>query len=152
MKRRTGEQIMSAVNPSQIFSMNLDTIEQEKDEYLERFKPEEYNTIKNFMVTQKVIQLYRLALEELGSRDTSTGEYGFIELTGTNGERFSSNYHYMYDVGCGEMYVTEDNVVFVIDSKYQKYYRNYIEKTREFPHLSKKIWEKGLILPKNLVK
>lgn len=143
MKRKTGEQIMSAVKPNQIFSMNPDTIEQEKDEYLEQFKPQEYNTIKNFMVTQKVIQLYRQALSELGDRRTSTDadSYGHLELTGMNGEAFSADYQYQYNEGPSKTYVTEGNIVLVFEQKYKKYYQNYIDKAQSFPHMNEHVWE-----------
>ena len=46
MKLKSAEAILSASKPRDIFTMNLDTLEQEKEEYLEAFKPQKYNTIK----------------------------------------------------------------------------------------------------------
>ena len=42
MKRKSEREIMSATRPEDIFTMQLDVIEQEKNEYIERFKPTEY--------------------------------------------------------------------------------------------------------------
>ena len=49
MKRKSVEEILSASKPSDIFTMNADTIEREKDEYIERFKPKDYSQIKNLI-------------------------------------------------------------------------------------------------------
>ena len=41
-------EIMTAVSPSDIFTMNVDTIEEEKERLLSCFKPKAYSNIKNF--------------------------------------------------------------------------------------------------------
>lgn len=141
MKRKSAEEIIAASKPRDIFTMNADTIEQEKDEYIERFKPQEYSAIKNFVVTQKIILLYRQALFELGEcGGEGDTQYSFT-IRSKDGKEYVINSHYAYDIKIGKMYVTEKNVVFVIPDKYKKYYENYIEKTKSFPMLNKKAWE-----------
>ena len=141
MKRKSDKDIMSASKPRDIFTMNADTLEQEKEEYLEQFKPEAYGTIKNFLVTQKVILLYREALSELSGKNINHSD---LELTVANpyGKTYKFLCNYVYDIKIGKMYVTENNIVFVIDKKYKKYYENYIEKTGQIPKLNKETWGK----------
>lgn len=137
MMRKSEEAIMSASNPRDIFSMNPETIEQEKDEYINRFKPEAYSTIKNFMIAQKVTLLYRQALSELGNNEYN--EYS-LNITNLHGETRRYECHYIYDIKLGKMYVTEDFIIFIINKKYKSYYENYISKTKKFPKFDKKLW------------
>lgn len=128
MKRKTAEEILSASKPRDIFTMNPDTIEQEKDEYIEAFRPQDYSTIKNFMVTQKVILLYRQALDELGdSRAGENARYSFT-IRAKNQSTYELHANYVHKAKIGDMYVTEKNVVFVIPPKNRMYYENYVEK------------------------
>lgn len=142
MKRKSADEIMAASRPRDIFTMNPDTIEQEKDEYIEQFRPGDYNTIQNFLVTQKVVLLYRQALEELkeGGNSSRESQYSFT-IHAQNGKSFRVEAHYVYDIKLGKMYVTEKNVVFVIPPEKRKYYENYVEKTARFPILNKNVWE-----------
>lgn len=142
MERKIEEKIMSASRPEDIFSMNPDTIEQEKEEYIERFKPQSYSTIKNFVITQKVITLYRRALlkfDNMDNEELSNLSLYISEMTGCMDYHFEC--HYVYDIRIGKMYVTENKVIFVIDKEYKKYYENYIEKTKKFPKVNKDVWE-----------
>lgn len=142
MKRKSADEILSASKPKDIFTMNPDTIEQEKDEYIERFKPQDYSTIKNFMATQKVVLLYRQALEELKDRnEREENRYSFT-IHSKNGSKYEVHAEYVYEIKIGKMYVTEKNVVFVITPKNKSYYENYIEKTVKFTKLDTKSWEK----------
>ena len=140
MKRKSAEEILSASRPGDIFTMNPDTIEQEKDEYIERFKPQDYRTIENFMVTQKVILLYRQALAEFddGRANENTPYSRTIHLK--NGTICEIHADYVYEAKIGNMYVTEENVVFVIPNKNKSYYENYIEKTERFTRIASKDW------------
>lgn len=149
MKRKSAEEIMSASHPRDIFTMNADTIEQEKDEYIEVFKPQAYSTIKNFLVTQKVILLYRQALSELGKSDGDGVPVTSITITAPNGKTYEFDCHYEYDIKLGKMYVTESNIVFVIKEKSKKYYDNYIAKTKRYLKLDKEVWKRiEYMLPK----
>lgn len=67
--KRCEQEIRAATKPSDIFSMDLNTIEQEKDEYLEAFKPKKYHTIENFIITRKVLILYDKAIIELNQHN-----------------------------------------------------------------------------------
>lgn len=141
MKQKSAEAILSASKPRDIFTMNANTLEQEKEEYLEAFKPQQYNTIKNFMVTQNVILLYRQALSEISEFDSSDETKYFFTIRSSDGKTYEVNAHYVYDIKLGKMYVTENKVIFIIPPKNRIYYENYIEKTRRFPKFNKDIWE-----------
>ncbi|MBE5821620.1 MAG: hypothetical protein E7311_03405 [Clostridiales bacterium] len=138
MKRNANE-IMSAKKPSDIFSMNPDTIEQEKDDYIEQFKPKAYNTIQNFLIQQQVTLLYRQALNEFKKGGKISLDTSSIVLTDISGNTIEFCYNYTSNMKIGTMYVTDKNVLFVINSKYEKYYKNYISKTKHFPKLDKKM-------------
>lgn len=141
MKRKSADEVLSASKPRDIFTMNPDTIEQEKDEYIERFKPQDYSTIKNFMATQKVILLYRQALEELEEANAREATRYSLTIRSKNGSEYEVHADYVYEAKIGKTYVTEKNVVFVISPKYKSYYENYIEKTSRFTRLDIKSWE-----------
>ena len=140
MKRITEEAILNASRPSDIFSMNADTIEQEKEEYLERFKPKAYSSIKNFILQQHIIMLYRQALNQLGN-DSDENSDTLLSITDLSGKTSQYYCHYTYDIKIGKMYVTEKNIIYVINSEHKKYYDNYIEKTKKFPKLDKDVWK-----------
>lgn len=141
MKRKSADEILSASKPRDIFTMNPDTIEQEKDEYIMRFKPQDYSTIENFMVTQKVILLYRQALDELDdSRVSEEIRYSFT-IYSKSGKTYEVHADYAYKAKIGDMYVTEKNVVFVIPPKNKRYYENYIEKAVSYPKLNEDAWK-----------
>ena len=131
MKRKSVDEILSASKPSDIFTMNADTIEQEKDEYIERFKPKDYNLIKNFMATQKVILLYRQALIELEEdNEKETREY-FFTIHSKDGKKYEVQAYSVYDIKIGKMYVTENNIVFIISNKNKKNYEIYIKENKK---------------------
>ncbi len=142
MKRKSDKEIMSASRPQEIFSMNPDTLEQEKEEYLEEYKPQAYSTIKNFLVTQKVITLYREALEEISESGKENNSFSEINLTiaDKHGKTYEFSYHYVYDVKLGKMYVAENNIIFVIDAKNKQYYENYVRKVTDIPKINSKTW------------
>lgn len=142
MKRKSDKEIMSASRPQEIFSMNPDTLEQEKEEYLEEYKPQAYSTIKNFLVTQKVITLYREALEEISGNGKKYNPFSEFTLTiaDKHGERYEFSYQYAYDMKLGKMYVTQSNIIFVIDAKNKQYYENYVEKVTNIPKINSKTW------------
>ena len=71
MKIISENDILNATKPSDIFSMDINILESEKDKFIERFKPISYNKVKNFTIMQKVILLYRQALFELQEDDDS---------------------------------------------------------------------------------
>ena len=142
MKRKTESEILSASRPSDIFTMDPEIIEQEKEEYIERFKPQAYCTIRNFMITQKVILLYRQALSQLDSINNEEFSDLLLTITDTHGNTYQYDCHYVYDIGLGKMHITENHIIFVIKQKYKKYYENYVDKTKHFPKLNKKIWER----------
>ena len=142
MKLKTEEAIMSATVPSELFTMDKDVIEDEYDEYVEAFKPTAYNTIRNFVVTQKITLLYRKALSQLnGMTKNSVGDY-ILVLKDENGCELSYEYQYLYDIKLGKMYVTEKDIIFLVDSKHKKYYENYIAKAGNIPKLNKNVWSR----------
>ena len=139
MKRKSEQEIMAATKPVDIFTMDIDVLEQEKDEYINRFKPQAYNTVKNFVVTQKVILLYRQALSILSDREGNSLECS-LTVIDKAGNRYDFDVHYSYDIKVCKMYVTEQNVIFVIDESKKMYYENYISKTCKFPKFNKAMW------------
>lgn len=140
MKRKSEQEIMAANRPRDIFSMNLETIEQEKEEYLEAFKPKEYRTIENFVITRKVILLYNEAIAELKS-SAKKSEYQTVCIESTSGKKYKIRYSNSSSFRLGDMYVTEQYVIYVVDKKYEKYYKNYIEKTQHYSKPDKDIWK-----------
>ena len=65
MKRKSEKEIMSAICPEDIFTMDIELIEQEKENYIMDFKPKDYCAIKNYTITRKVLLLYNQAIERL---------------------------------------------------------------------------------------
>lgn len=140
MKRRSEQEIRAANKPRDIFSMNLETIEQEKEEYLEAFKPREYRTIENFVITRKVLLLYNEAIVELNS-NTKKIEYQTICVESKSGKKYKIRYNNSSSFRIGEMYVTEQYIIYIVEGQYEKYYKNYIEKTQHYSKPDKDIWE-----------
>ena len=140
MNLRSEEQILNATVPSDIFTMDTDTIKRQYDEYIEHFKPEAYNTIRNFVITQKITILYRKAVNQLANNE-GISEYNLL-LTDKEGQTLSYEADYVYDIKLGKMYVTEENIIFLVERKYKKYYENYIAKTKKIPKLNKDVWER----------
>ena len=50
MKRKSEQEIMVASRPEDIFTMDLDVITEEKEAYLEAFKPKEYPKVLTFYI------------------------------------------------------------------------------------------------------
>ena len=137
MKFASEREILLANKPSEIFSMNLDTLEDEKEKYVELFKPTEYNQIKNFTITKKIILLYRQAREIL-----ETGRVNYIGNLPIGIPDKFSHYHYdEYKTKLGSTYVSEKYVIYLIKNEYESYYRNYIEKTETYPKIDRKTWD-----------
>lgn len=141
MKLKTAEAIMQASHPSELFTMNVDTLEREYQQYVEYFKPKDYNTIRNFVVTQKVTLLYRNALSILDNTKVNHDDYS-ITIIPKGGEAETYEYHYSYDIKLGNMYVNENEIIFVIRQQYKKYYENYIDKAINIPKLNKDVWSR----------
>lgn len=142
MKRVNEDAIMSATKPEDIFTLNADIIEQEMEEYIKRFKLKPYSKIRDFMLTQKVKLLYHQALSMLGEKGNQLISDLSLDITNASSkETYHYDCYYVYDIKIGKMYVCEDFVIFVISSKNEKYYKNYIRKTQKFPKLNKEIWE-----------
>ena len=148
MLLKSEDVVMKAMHPSQVFSMNLDTLEEEREAYLTKFKPAAYSTIKNFILTQRITLLYREAIEILKNNNSSSYYICFEDTQGQ--KRYEGKYHYSYDIKFGTMYVTDKNIVFYVLGKYEKYYENFLEKTRKFPKLDKDNWEKVMYMLPNV--
>ena len=117
MKRKTEQQIMSAQRPEEIFTMDLEIIEEEKQEYLERFKPAEYRTIQNFMVTRKVKLFYDEAIAKIND---GWNEYKLC-IYSKSGEKYNIHFTNHSPFKLGEMYLTNDYIIYEVDEKYEKY-------------------------------
>lgn len=140
MKRMSEQEIMSASKPEDIFSMRLETIEQEKEEYLERFKPKEYRSIQNFVITKRVIMLYNQAISELKNQDNNDLNLGMMCIKSVAGEEYKIHYISNSGFKLGEMYLTAQYVIYIVRSSYKKYYENYIEKTKKYSKPDRKVW------------
>lgn len=152
MKFKTEETIMNAKLPSEIFTMDSEQIEQEYEQYIECYKPTAYNNIRNFVVSQKVTLLYRKALSQLGTMSSNDLHEYSIAITDEAGNTYLYECDYLYDVKVGKMYVTEQNVIFLIDGKYNKYYQNYIAKANNIPKLNKSVWNRTAYSFPNILK
>ena len=120
MKRKSEHEIMSATRPEDIFTMDLNVIDQEKNEYIERFKPTEYRAIQNFMVTRQIKLLY----EEAISRINNGWSLNELTICAKNGKEYNIHYNNSFPFKLGQMYITAKYVIYVVDGKYEKYYKN----------------------------
>ncbi|MBR1884212.1 MAG: hypothetical protein IJ809_04680 [Clostridia bacterium] len=141
MKCESEEKIMSAVSPFEIYTQDLNVIEKEKNEYLKRFRPKEYATVKNFILNQKVTVLYRKAVEMIESGEVTYHTSSNMILIKDDGSKIIFEYDYSYDIKIGTMYVTKESVIFVIKPEFEKYYNNYVSKTKFIPKLNRSMWE-----------
>ena len=148
MKRKTEQQIMSAQRPEEIFTMDLEVIEEEKQEYLERFKPAEYRTIQNFMVTRKVKLFYDEAIAKIND---GWNEYKLC-IYSKSGEKYNIHFTNHSPFKLGEMYLTNDYIIYEVDEKYEKYYKNFIEKTEHYSKPNKHTWELVQYMVPNVTK
>lgn len=137
MKRKTEREIMAASRPEEIFTIELPVIDQEKEEYLRRFKPAEHRAIQNFVVTRKILLLYdeAIALIDNGFKPHD------ITITPVNGESYTIHYISQSSFRLGQMYITQNYVIYVVEGKFKKYYENYVKKTKRYSKPDKKIWE-----------
>jgi len=149
MKQKSEQDIMSAVNPSDIFTMNQDTIDEEKDEYLKLFRSATYSTIDNFLIKQKIILLYRQAISVL-QPDYEQSELVFC-TTSISGEKFQFEHTKSSSFKLGQQYVTSENVIFALDEKYKSYYENYINKTKMYSKPDKHIWQNVVHMVPNVI-
>lgn len=137
MKRKTEHEIMSAVRPEEIFTMDLAVIEQEKEAYLERFKTAQHRAIQNFVVTRKILLLYDEAIAKIDD--------GFepheITITPVNGKSYNIHYISESSFKLGQMYLTHGHVIYLVEGKYKKYYENYVRKTKRYSKPDKEIWK-----------
>ncbi len=137
MKRKSEHEIMAAQKPEDIFTMDPNIIELEKDDYVSRFKPVEYRAIQNFSITRKVLLLYEEAIIRIND---GWDEHEF-SICSKQGKEY--NIHYSNRVGfkLGEMYITSNYVIYVVEGTYKKYYENYVEKTKHYSKPDKHVWE-----------
>lgn len=140
MKLKTADEVIKASAPRQLFDMNLDTLESQKDEYLELFKPEPYNTVKNFMASQKVTQFYRMALELLSDLNQDDSSLTLVPKDGQEPRMYCI--YNTIDSKLGTMYISAMNIIFVVHPEYKEYYENYVQKASRFTKLSPEIWDK----------
>lgn len=137
MKRKSEHEIMAAQKPEDIFTMDPNIIELEKEDYVNRFKPVEYRAIQNFRVTRKVLLLYEEAIVQIND---GWDEHEFT-ICSKAGKEYNIHYNSKSGFKLGEMYITSKYVIYVVEGKYKKYYENYVEKTREYSKPDKRVWE-----------
>lgn len=140
MKESFSENILSAVRPSDIFTMNPSTLKTEAETYLSQLKPEAYRTIENFILAQKVKKLFAQAQEDLkllesGER-TST-----LRFYSTQGKEFTFQFATAYPSKLGTMYDTPTHVIYSVKPQYKWYFDNYVQKTEAYPKVDRKIWQ-----------
>lgn len=89
MKRKSEQEIMAAKVPEDIFTLDPIVVVEEKDDYLKRFRTEDYRAVRNFMITRKILFLYQDAVHRIGkgiTDDVYDSEYLF-EIT-VEGEKY----------------------------------------------------------------
>ncbi len=150
MKRVAEDILKRAESPWEIFSRDLALIEEEKEEYLERFKPKEYKKIENYIAQQKIILLYRKAMEELENLSIA-GDHTLI-VKDVDGKEYRFDYMYSQEHGVCQMLTTKNHVVFVVPQRYESYYQNYIDKCNFKLHISRGLWENVKYSLPNVVK
>ena len=135
--------IMDATSPREIFSMNPDTLDQEFEKYREAYRPKAYSNIQNFIVMQKVTMLYRTAKELLdeGEHYSQDRSSGCLEYTDTMGVHHSHRYIYRANLKVSEMFVTNQQIVFLTPARYRTYHDNYYQKANRFQHLDPDTWK-----------
>ena len=108
MEVKSGQCILNATSPREIFSMNPDTLEMEFEKYQKAYQPKAYSNIQNFIIMQKVTMLYRTAKEVLFEREEgSFGDLeGVLEYTAKNGRSFGHKYIHRANLKVSEMYQT----------------------------------------------
>ncbi len=137
MKRKSEHEIMAAQRPEDIFTMDPNIIEQEKEEYVSRFKPVEYRAIQNFSITRKVLLLYEEAIVKLND---GWDEHELC-ICSKDGKEYNIHYNNRSGFKLGEVYTTSKYVIYVVEGEYKKYYENYVQKTQNYSKPDKHIWE-----------
>lgn len=140
MKRKSVQDVLAANRPEDIFTMDLKEIEQEKETYLEAFRPKEYHAIENFVATKKVVLLYNQAIEKL-TGNTTRNDYQKVSIKSTTGEEYKTYYLTHSSFRLGEMYLTKQYVIYIVKKQYKKYYENYVEKTKRYSKPDRKVWK-----------
>lgn len=139
MKRKSEQEIMVANRPEDIFTMDLKVIENEKESYLEEFKPKEYRKIKDFIITKKVLLLYSQAIAILEDGENREG-CNEICIKSIKGKQFKIHYMNHSSFRLGEMYITKEYVIYIVRKEFKKYYENYVQKTKHYSKPDKTIW------------
>lgn len=150
MKRVTEDLIKRAKSPWEIFSRDSDLIEQEKEEYLRRFKPQEYKKIENFILQQQVILLYQRGLEELNG-STHFGDHT-LTVMDTDGKEYRFTFQHIQEQRIGQTLTTRDHVIFVIHKDYKNLYDNYLAKCNFERHAMKSLWDEVKYYLPNIAK
>lgn len=148
----SAEEVIQAKFPQDIFSMDKSTIEEEKEQYLNIFKPSPYNTVKHFLAAQRVVLLYEQALSYLDSGYVSNNFREIVDFFSVTGEHIQFHNVKINDFELGKMYITEKSIGYLIESKYKKYYDNYLKKTATYSKPDKKIWDTVSYMLPNVVK
>lgn len=141
MKRKSEQEVIAATIPEDIFTMDLNIIEREKEAYIEAFKPKEYRTIKNFTLTRKVLLLYGQAIAKLEGDENWDRDYKQIYIKAITGEEYHIHYQEESVFKLGESYITNQYVIYIVKKQYKKYYENYIQKTKHYSKPDRKTWE-----------
>jgi len=141
MKLRSEQEVIAAIVPEDIFTMDLAIIEQEKEAYIEAFKLEKYRTIKNFTLTKKVLLLYNQAIAKLEGDENWDKDYKQILIKATTGEEYHIHYQESSSFKLGEQYSTNQYVIYIVKKQYKKYYENYVQKTKKYSKPDKETWK-----------
>lgn len=150
MKRKSEQEIMVASRPEDIFTMDLKVISEEKEAYLEAFKPKEYRKVKDFVITKRVQLLYSQAIAELEGSSQSK-DCRVVCIKSITGKDYKIHYMNHSSFRLGEMYLTKEYVIYIVKCEYKKYYENYIEKTKHYSKPDKKVWEVVQYMVPNVV-
>ena len=131
---------MRALSPWDIYSRDPTMIETEKDRLLEQFRPKDYKKIEYFILQQRIVLLYRQAIEEL-SGESSKFTKEVYEVIDTFGTRYSFNYIDCQEQKICKFLTTKSSVIIMIPAKYKQYYENYISKCNFRLHVNRQLWE-----------
>ena len=147
MRRVTEDIIKRAKSPWEIYSRDPTLIEQEKEEYLSRFKPVEYKNVEYYVIQQQVIILYRKAVEELSGVKCSNVHT--VIVTDTTGKEYRFDYLYSREERIGQTLTLNEQIVIIVNRNYKSYYENYVSKCTFKRHVDRELWkEVKYYLPK----
>lgn len=132
------QEILSATNPRQIYSMNPDTLDQEYEAYCETYrKGQKFRELTNFVVLQQISYLYKLAKSTLAEdpADAKIKDYaGKIVLRRPDGARIQFSYTHHLDQKVCDTYSNDEEILFVIDKKMESrydFYTNFVIKVQD---------------------